>query len=206
MTIKKRLTFGIGQNKHATWEVDRRTPRAWTVCRGYVFLFVFNWKMEIVTVLLFSAVLQFGPTSVKMCVFVGAAAADPGHKALAVALFSRWEEGDKALSRHAWLVLQESVARTERAKKTTWWHWNSSDRWPEARRKTQSREVGGGRGECSPVERPISTPCPPKTLLAPPGAAPSLTRVRGKHHEPPFVTPNTPHHVSLVFIVLEASG
>lgn len=45
--------------------------------------------MEIVTVLLFSAVPQFGPTSVKMCVFVGAAAADPGHKALAVALFSR---------------------------------------------------------------------------------------------------------------------
>lgn len=44
-----------------------------------------------------------------------------GHKALAVALFSRWEEGDKASSRHAWLILQVSVARTERAKKTTWW-------------------------------------------------------------------------------------
>lgn len=40
---------------------------------------------------------------------------------IAVALSSRWEEGHKALNCHVWLLLQESVARTERVKKTTWW-------------------------------------------------------------------------------------
>lgn len=147
------------------------------------FCFLFNWKKKLVTRCFSLQCCNLDRLQSK-CVFLsGLPLPNLATKPLAVALFSRWEEGDKALSRHAWLVLQESVARTERAKKTTWWPETAAtaDLRPDAKHSP----AGVGVESAARWKGQFPHHVPLKTLLAPPGAAPSLTRVRGKHHEPP---------------------
>lgn len=73
--------------------------------------------------------------------------------------------------------------------------WNSLRRcWPAARHKTQPRD-------CGKEEKLLSTPWPPNTLWAPWGSWPSIVDLCP--HKTPSVTTVHPHHITIIFTVLD---